>query len=217
MEEKKKEIKTESLLTERDLIAVEMGDSSYLNSIGAQLYIDGEYEKARIYYELSATMGDTISPTNMGYIYMYGRNVPVDYSVALAFYTIGAKQGNIDAIYKLGNLYQGGKGVQKDEKKALMYYHMALENIAKNDKEGIELEYPSVFFTLAKEMIPGGLEETDLETAYQYLNIACCGYDDAINEWGATYYEKTFEEAKKLLNDPMFDKYRTVDEAEEEE
>lgn len=217
VEDKKKDLKTETLLTDRDIVAVEMGDSAYLNNVGAQLYADGEYEKARIYYELAATMGDTISPTNLGYIYMYGRKVPADYSVALAFYKIGAKQGNIDAIYKLGNLYQSGKGVEKDEKKALMYYHMALEYIAKSDREYIELEYPSVFFTVAKEMMPGGLEETDLEAAYNYLNIACCGYDDQINEWGATYYKNTFEEAKKLLNDPMFDEYRKKDEEDEKE
>ena len=72
MKEKKENLKTESLLTERDLTAVEMGDATYLNNTGAELYADGEYEKARIYYELAATLGDTLSPTNLGYIYMYG-------------------------------------------------------------------------------------------------------------------------------------------------
>lgn len=207
MKKEKKDLKIESLLTEKDLIAAEMGDSIYLNNVGAELYADGEYEKARIYYELAASLGSTYSPTNLGYIYMYGRDVPVDYSVALAFYIIGAKQGNIDAIYKLGNLYQSGNGVKKDTKKALMYYDMALDYIERSEND-ITLEYPSVYFTIAKEMMPGGLKKTNLEMAYHYLLTAYYGYDYLINECGATYYEKTFQEAKKLLADHRFDKYR---------
>ena len=66
-------------------------------------------------------------------------------------------------------------------------------------------------------MMPGGLKEENLRCAYYYLNNACYGYDYLINEFGAKYYEKTFEEAKELLNNPIFDEFRNEDDDETEE
>ena len=197
----------ECLLDDEDLAAVEAGNHAWLNNVGANYYAEGDYEKAKIYYEIASTMGNTISSTNLGYIYMYGRNVPVDYSVALAFYKIGAKQGNIEALYKLGNLYQSGKGVEKDVDVAIKYYEEAL-NAIENSDEWVKEDYPSVYFTIAKEMLPNGLKETNIEKAYEYLKIADNGYTVAIEEMGADYYKTVADEVKKLLNDSMFDEYR---------
>ncbi len=65
-------------------------------------------------------------------------------------------------------------------------------------------------------MMPGGLIESDLSKVFDYLVTACAGYDYSINELNATYYEKAFQEAQKLLADPMFDEYR-IDESDEDE
>ncbi len=215
--EEKKNMNEGSLLTKRDLMAIEIGDSDYLTNIGAEYYSKGEYDKARIYYELAASLGSSTAISNLGYVYMYGREVPVDYTVALAFYSIGAKSGNIDCLYKLGNLYQNGNGVEKDVTKALTYYQTAVDFINRSGIEGLKLEYPSVFFTLAKEMMPGGLIESDLSEAFSYLATACAGYDYSINELNATYYRKAFEDAKALLADPMFDEYRIEDDGEDDD
>ncbi len=202
-----KEGKSKQLLTEEDFEAIKNKNHEYLNSVGADYYGQGEYEKARIYYELASTLGDTNSPTNLGYIYMYGRDVPIDYSVAIAFYQIGAEQGNIDAFYKLGNIYQSGKGVKKDPVLALQYYDEALNRLKKEDPQDPE-DYPSLFFTLAREMMPGGLKEKNLGRAYDYLLIAKEGYERQINHFGAGYYKDILEETNKTLNNPVFDNIR---------
>lgn len=207
MEEDNKIIESEDLLTEEDLEAISEGDHAYLNNVGAEYYSEGEYEKARIYYELASTLGSDIGSTNLGYIYMYGRSVPKDFSVALAFYKIGAKQGNIEALYKLGNLYQSGKGVEKDIDKAVKYYENAL-NIIENEEDINSLEYPSLYFTLAKEMMPNGILETDLKRAYEYLSLADEGYSIAIEEMGTNYYKNVAEETKKLLSNSLFDEFK---------
>ena len=196
-----------NLLDKDDLKALKDGDHEYLNSVGANCYNDGDYDIARIYYELAAAMGNTTSLSNLGYIYMYGRDVPVDYSLALAYFTMAANKGDIEATYKLGNLYQSGKGVEKNNNLALEYYDKALELI-ESDKDVIPKDYPSVYFTLAKEMMPGGSKETDLKKAYDYLNIAIDGYNYFIEMEGANHYEKVRDEAYKLRDDNLFKDFK---------
>ncbi len=186
--------------------ALEENDSELLNHIGADYYNEGDYKKAKIYYELASAMGNDIAMSNLGYIYMYGRDVPVDYTIATAYFKISAEKGNIEAIYKLGNLYQSGKGVEKNIDLAIEYYDKALSLIKENNIN--ELEYPSVYFTLAKEMLPKGSKDTNLKLAYKYMQIAIEGYKHLIELQNANYYSKVLSEAEKILQDTIFDEFR---------
>ncbi|HFI0119489.1 TPA: hypothetical protein ACGPB3_001049 [Streptococcus suis] len=46
-------------LSAADYKAIEANDSRYLNSKGANLYRDGEYDLAAAYYHLAASMGNS--------------------------------------------------------------------------------------------------------------------------------------------------------------
>lgn len=186
--------------------AIDENDSEMLNSEGADFYNKGDYKKAKIYYELAATMGNDTAMSNLGYIYMYGREVQIDYTIAFAYFRLSAEKGNIEANYKLGNLYQSGKGVEKNIELALEYYDRALKLIEEKDirKE----EYPSVYLTLAKEMMPNGNKEQDLKKAYKYLQIAVKGYNHMIEDEGANHYKKVYEETKKMLESEIFNDYK---------
>ena len=185
--------------------AINENNSEILNSEGANYYNKGEYKTAKIYYELASAMGNDTAMSNLGYIYMYGRDVQIDYTIAFAFFRLSAEKGNIEATYKLGNLYQSGKGVEKNIELALEYYDKALKLI---DDKGVKKEdYPSIYLTLAKEMMPNGNREQDLKKAYEYLKIALKGYNHLIEDEGADYYKKTYEETKKMLELDIFNGY----------
>ena len=72
-----KEERKRILLTEDDFESIDESDSEYLNSKGEDYYRKGSYEKARAYFELSTTLGDTNAPTNLGYMYLYGKDTTV--------------------------------------------------------------------------------------------------------------------------------------------
>lgn len=186
--------------------AINENESELLNSEGAHYYNQSDYKKAKIYYELAAAMGNDTAMSNLGYIYMYGREVQVDYTIAYAYFKLSANKGNIEANYKLGNLYQSGKGVEKNIKMAIDYYDNSLKLIEEKDIK--KEEYPSVFFTLAKEMMPNGNKEQDLKKAYEYLQIAVKGYNHLIKDEGANHYKKVYETAKELLESEMFNDYK---------
>ena len=195
------------LLTEDDYEAIDESDSEYLNSKGETYYRKGQYEKARAYFELSTTLGDTNAPTNLGYMYLYGKATTVDYTVALAFYKIGARRGSIDAYYKLGNMYQSGKGVVQDNEKALSFYDKALD-LLERDNKGDPADYPALFFTLRKEYMPNGIKEENLGRAYDYLLIAEEGFLKQIDQYGANIYYDLIDETRTLMDDEVFDEVK---------
>ncbi len=151
-------------------------------------------------------MGNDTAMSNLGYIYMYGRDVSIDYTIAMAYFKMSAEKGNVEATYKLGNLYQSGKGVDKNNNLAIEYYDKALSLIKENDIN--KLEYPSVYFTLAKEMLPNGSKGTNLKLAYEYIQTAIEGYKSLIELKKSNYYSKVLSEANELIKDTIFDEFR---------
>lgn len=199
--------RVKSILEEDVFEAIEDKDRDYIHSQGATLYNEGYYDEARTYYEISASMGNRDAITNLGYMYMYGKGAPIDYSVAKALFTIGAKKGSIDAYYKLGNLYQSGKGVSQDTSIAMNYYDKALELLEQEDKAD-PADYPSLFFTLGREYMPGGAREENIGRACDYLLIAEEGYEKQMNDYHAKYYKDILEETRRLLRDDVFSSMR---------
>lgn len=201
-------------LSDTDLVAIRNKEANFLLDRGADLYKKGVYSDAIEYYRIAASMGNIQAVSNLGYCYMYGRSVEKNTSLALAYFQYAADNNNIDALYKLGNFYMNGIEVKKDEDIALFYYEKALKELSKCSEEEMDLEYPSLFYSLAKEYMPGGKKESDLDIAFIFLNNAKLGYEYQI-DMGSDYYQKQLEEVKKLLKDKMFDEIRTEYEFDE--
>lgn len=202
------ERKIRSILTEDDFESIEDQDHEFLNAKGASYFGKGEFESARAYYELAATLGNKDAATNLGYMYLYGKGNTIDYSVALAFFQMGAKYGSVDAHYKLGNMYQNGKGVEQSTEKALEYYQKALDLLEVEDKAD-PADYPSLFYTLGREMMPDGIIEENPGRAYDYLLIAEEGYEKQVEQYGASSYKNMLDSTRRLLKDVYFDEIRT--------
>lgn len=203
-------------LTKADQLAIERGDSHFLNDKGAKYYVDGDYESAVEYYRLAAAMGCVPSVSNLGYCYMYARSIEKNMSLAMAYFKIAAREKNIDALYKLGNIYENGaNGVEKNEELAIYYYTLAIQAINGSYEEEPE-RYPSLYLSVGKAHMPGGLMSCSLKDAYRCLQIARRGYELEKAE-GVQYHTGALEAALRLLEDPCFDSIREeMDEAEED-
>ena len=102
------------MLTNADMNAVVLKDASYINRRGAKLYVEGNYRFAVEYYRLAAAMGDMNAVSNLGYCYLYGRDIEQNTSLAIAYFRTAAENGVIDAMYKLGDIYSSDKWNVKD-------------------------------------------------------------------------------------------------------
>lgn len=200
-------------LTKADFLAVEGGDRDFLNNKGAKYYTDGAYESAVEYYRLAAAMGCVQSLSNLGYCYMYARSVEKDMPLAMAYFTLAAQKQNIDALYKLGNIYENGAdGVEKDEELAVYYYIQAVQTVNASYEEEPE-RYPSLYLSVGKAHMPGGLMVCSLEDAYRCLQIARRGYEIEKAE-GVQYHTEALAGTLRLLQDPCFDSIREERDAE---
>lgn len=200
-------------LTNTDYLAIERGDAPFLNDKGAKYYTESDYEKAIEYYRLAAAMGCVHSISNLGYCYMYGRSIPRNMSLAMAYFRAAAQKGDIDAMYKLGNIYEkGADGVPSDQEMAVYYYRLAIRTIEEdyNDPE----RYPSLYLSVGKAYMPGGMMFCDLKGAYQLLQIAKRGYEIEKAE-GVKFHAEAYAEVLRLLDDACFDSVR--DELEDDE
>ena len=190
-------------LTKVDEAALRDGDSVYLNGRGADAYYKADYETALEYYRLAAAMGNVESVSNLGYCYMYGRGVEKNMGLAVAYFRLAAERGNPDALYKLGSIYRrGADGVEADGQLGVYYYQRALDVIAGQPGADGTL-YPSLMLALAKEHLPDGLLEVDLNLAWQFLELARQGYESEI-AGGAEFYKGALSEVKRMQQLPIF-------------
>ena len=199
-------------LTNADLAAVAASDHEYLNQKGAKYYAAQDYGTAIEYYRLAAAMGNTDSVSNLGYCYMYGRSIPKNMSLAMAYFRAAAGRGCIDALYKLGSIYKyGADGIAPDAELSLYYYLQAKAAI---DHAYVPREdYPSLCYSLAQEMMPGGQMMGDLRSAYHYLQDARLGFELEL-ENGITYHQNTLTAVLQLLEQPCFSQF--ADELEDD-
>lgn len=96
-------------LTAADMAAISKGDSDYINGKGAKHYSDEEYKLAVEYYHIGASMGNVDSISNLGYCYLYGRDIEQNISLAMAYFKVAADRKSADAAYKLGDIYGSDK------------------------------------------------------------------------------------------------------------
>lgn len=211
--DKREEIK----LTDIDYEAIAMGDSGYINNKGAKLYEPDTYYKAVEYYRIGAAMGNDQSISNLGYCYLYGRDVEQNTSLAVAYLKIATSRGNVDAAYKLGDIYGRDKWGLEDKEKSIYYYTLAAGFILGQNYDGSQKiawhfefeEYPSLCFALARELLPGGSLNTDIEESYKFLKHAEMGYERTIDN-GSKLYLKEYDSVLNLEKDSVYDDVRQV-------
>lgn len=209
-------------LTDTDKEAIMNYNSNYINNKGARLYKNDTYTECVEYYRLAAAMGNMQAVSNLGYCYLYGRNIDINVDLAIAYFKISADRGIIDSMYKLGDIFSRDKWVKPDKEKALYYYTMAIGRIIDedNDFEDIDyrdvweslrlyynekaLRYPSLFFAVGRELKSGEMMNKDLRESFEFLKIAEKGYEFAIAN-GADMYKESYENVLKLIEDPEFE------------
>ena len=117
--------KNSCMLTPADFAALASKDDGYFNQKGARHYTMSNYTDAVQYYHIAAAMGNCDAISNLGYCYLYGRNMEQNTSLALAYFRIAASHGHIDALYKLGDIYSRDTWVTKDVELSTYYYLQA--------------------------------------------------------------------------------------------
>lgn len=201
-------------LTPADMNAVSLEDSNYINGKGAKLYCGGRYKSAVEYYRLAAAMGNVQAIANLGYCYLYGRDIEPNLSLAIAYFKIASVNDNIDAAYKLGDIYGSDKWGLKDVEMSVYYYRMAASFIIGDDWENATIafcdslqKYPSLCYALGREFSVKGNLSTDIEISYQFLKHAEKGYRIELAN-GNKMFEKSYAGVVELINDCQFDEIR---------
>lgn len=201
-------------------IIPKMETSWEINRKGARYYLEGDYTNAFKCYKKAANMGLASAMSNLGYCYLYGRNIEPDTDTAIKYFEKAAKCRETDAIYKLADIYSSDKWGKKDREKALKYLHEAANQIDGKSLERFGIHncwrayenYPSLCLLIANYLLCDE-ELEDYETARQFLICAKNGYEYQI-EHGAEFYKESLKETKKLLNsdklNPMRKRIREV-------
>lgn len=209
MEEKK------ICLTSTDMEAISLQDSNYLNNKGARKYCEEDYKNAVEYYRVAAAMGNVQAISNLGYCYLYGRDIEKNLSLAIAYFKIAALKESVDAAYKLGDIYNGDKWGVKDREKSIYYYRMAASFVIDAGWEEDRVitwcrelqKYPSLCYALGRELATGEEMQKDIDCAYQFLKHAELGYKRELYN-GNRMYEQSYVGVLKLLEAPLFDAVR---------
>lgn len=204
------------MLTPADFAALASKDDGYFNQKGARHYTMSNYTDAVQYYHIAAAMGNCDAISNLGYCYLYGRNMEQNTSLALAYFRIAASHGHIDALYKLGDIYSRDTWVTKDVELST-YYYLKAANFIVDQNWGTNPEvilaytelqdYPSLCFALGRELLPNGTLFTNVEAAYLFLKHAEQGYQTFITN-GQTMYEKSYKHVQELLAQSQFNDFR---------
>lgn len=202
-------------LTATDMNAIHMNDAAYINDKGAKNYCMENYAEAVEYYRLAAAMGNVQAISNLGYCYLYGREIEKNLSLAIGYFKIAALRGSVDAAYKLGDIYGSDKWGVKDKEMAVYYYRIAASFVIDGAWENADVilwcdalqQYPSLCYALGRELSRDGDMLTDLDCAYQFLKHAEIGYERELHN-GSKMYEQAYEGVQKFLADAQFDDVR---------
>jgi TPR repeat protein len=94
---------------------------------GVTAYERGDYENALAIFTSLSEEGDATAQTKLGWMYAYGRVIPLDLAEALRWFRLAADQGDASAYSSLGRMHQGGWGVPQDYAEALRLFRLAVE------------------------------------------------------------------------------------------
>ncbi|RVU73113.1 MULTISPECIES: tetratricopeptide repeat protein [Lactobacillus] len=148
-----------------------MEESDRLLDIGAEAYRQGDYRKAKKYYEESAKLGNTQAACNLGYIYEYGRTGEKNHEKAFDWFKKSADNNNANAAYKVGDAYFYGDGVPRNDSLAFQYYSQA-SSIARSSNGRDDDIKSDIYYRIALCLHVGrGVDQNDL-LALRYINEA---------------------------------------------
>jgi TPR repeat protein len=110
---------------------------------------------SKAFYWLDNNLGlnDSEIWCDLGFVFLFGIGVDIDFEVAFSCFTRSAKQGNTGAQYSLGRMYQIGQFVDKNYQKAINWYtqsakqgdpvaqlslgEMYAQHMGKNDEQAV--------------------------------------------------------------------------------
>lgn len=160
----------------------------------------------------SATQGDPISQTILGFWYYYGFDtISQDYKQAVYWWDLAAKQKNADAIANLGYCYQRGHGVEADSAYAFKLFESAASRGSRNVipmHDELARQQKSVFSALLlKDIYQRGLgTKKDSKKSEEYLAMAASYghepsmYDYAMQLYNSKQYDLSAPWLKKLAD-----------------
>lgn len=173
---------------------------NYVNlarSISQGIGYNVDKEKALIYYEKAAALGNSDALYSVGIAYEEGlANVKQDYNKALYYYELAALQNHAKAYKQLGEIYFSGLGgIDVDCKKAFDYF-----------KKASDLGNPDSTSVIGSWYCDGLCKSTpDYKKAFDYhLKAAEYGARRSFSDLGKMYYngsgcDTDYEEAKRYL------------------
>ncbi|MBR4902569.1 MAG: SEL1-like repeat protein [Victivallales bacterium] len=125
-------------------------------------YIQVNHEKACKYYEMAASLGDTLALYNLGIHYRDGIGVIQDFSKSFDYLYEGAEKGNPSAQCEIGICYLEGRGTMKNIQAAIKWLTKATEKSSNDIAQCI----------LGKLYLNGEGVPKDIKKAKEFLNTA---------------------------------------------
>ncbi len=151
-----------------------------------------EYDDAKIAYEKSAELGNSMAKLGLGELYLAGNGVETDYSKAGDLFNDAVNDGCVEANAGLGDLYQEGFGVEADINKAIGLFESAIQG---TEPEWLDYANSSLAFVYSgnNNSIP-----QDIDKVNQYVDAAI----DISKDWSTDRYFWAGQLYLYYLNDP---------------
>ena len=119
----------------------EQGVAQAQNDLGFSYTIDGNYQQAKYWLELSAGQNHPMGLNSLGVLYMNGWGVEQNYTKAKAYFELSMLQNYAPAQTNMGILYLYAWGVEQDYAKAKEYFELALQQNDDNAKNSLGVMY----------------------------------------------------------------------------
>ena len=89
-----------------------------------EAYLKIKQEAAK-WYRLAAEQDFTEAQFSLGYLYLNGEGVPIDYYESVKWTKLAAEKGHRSAQGNMGWCYENGKGVPQNYSEAVRWYKLA--------------------------------------------------------------------------------------------
>lgn len=115
-----------------------MDDPDWQNGTGERYFKENDYKNALYWFQKSAAQGNAHAENHIGWFYMNGLGVPINYTLAQSWFNKAAQELPA-AQENLGWMYQHGLGVSVDLNRAFSWFQKgALQgNAAAQDNVGV--------------------------------------------------------------------------------
>jgi hypothetical protein len=170
----------------------------------------GEYDEAIVLYRQAAATNDGRALDHLGWMYMRGYGVDVDFVAARALFAESARQGHAQGMFNLGRIYAEGLGVPQDYAQAAEHWRAASK--AGNESADLYLvrlhryglgvpRSPQAAFDSCKLAVERGSFAGKLTLGLFYLNGFGVAADSAKAKgiWAEAYVDPPYETDVSML------------------